>query len=190
MSNAVSALHGAAHAGFAEVVEMGLVGMVTLKADLSSAATKKAIKSATGLDLPKTRGMSGSETENAVAWMAPDEVLILCSHAKADAVVASLSKDLAKVHHLAVNVSDARAVFRISGGNVRDVLGKLTPADLSAFEPGEMRRSRLAQVPAAFWLDADGHATVICFRSVAQYVFDLLVVSSKEGGEVGFHGQV
>lgn len=188
MSNAVSALQGVEEVGFAQVKELGLVGMVTLKADLSSAATKKAVKAAVGFDLPKARGMTGENVDNAVAWMAPDEVLILSAHAEADAVVAGLTKALAKHHHLAVNVSDARAVFSVEGRDVRDVLGKLTPADLSALEPGEMRRSRLAQVPAAFWITDQSHATVICFRSVAQYVFDLLVTASKDGGQVGFHG--
>ena len=187
MSKAVSALQGAVQAGFAEVKELGLVGMVTLKADLGAAKTKKAVKAATGLGMPKERGMSGDEIANSVAWMAPDEVLILCEHGKADALVATLTKQLGQAHHLAVNVSDARAVFKIEGSDVREVLGKLTPADLSALAPREMRRSRLAQVPAAFWMDDTSHATLICFRSVAQYVFDLLANAAREGGAVGHY---
>ena len=187
MSNAVSALQGAVQASFAEVKEMGLIGMVTLKADLGAAKTKKAVKAATGLAMPKPRGMSGDGIANSVAWMAPDEVLILCDHAKADALVATLTRELGKAHHLAVDVSDARAVFAIEGGNVREVLGKLTPADLSALAPREMRRSRLAQVPAAFWMEDTSHATLICFRSVAQYVFDLLSNAAQEGSAVGHY---
>ncbi|MBF9042164.1 sarcosine oxidase subunit gamma [Rhodobacterales bacterium HKCCE4037] len=187
MSNAVSALQGAEAHGFAIVKEAGLVGMVTLKTDLGAAATKKAVKSAIGLDMPEARRMTGEGLGKGVAWMAPDEVLILCDHAEAYHVVAELSKALAKSHHLAVNVSDARAVFTIEAPDVREVLGKLTPADLGSLQPGEMRRSRLAQVAGAFWLKDNGHATVICFRSVAQYVFDLLKTASKEGGEPGYY---
>ncbi len=187
MSNAVSALQGVSETGFAHIKEMGLAGMVTLKADLGAAATKKAVKAAVGADLPEPRGMSSGKKEDGVAWMAPDELLLFCDHARADEVVATLTKEMGSSHHLAVNVSDARAVFTIEARDVREVLSKLTPADLSNLPLREMRRSRLAQVPAAFWMNGNNHATVICFRSVAQYVYDLLCMASKEGGEVGYH---
>lgn len=182
MSNAVSALQGAAHVGLVSVTETGLRGMVTLKADLGAAAT--AIKQVTGQEMPEARRIAVGAMS--VAWMAPDEVLILCDHDKADAVVAELSAALGTAHHLAVNVSDARAVFEVAGSACKDVLGKLTPADLSTLAPNEMRRSRLAQIAAAFWIDGDT-ATVICFRSVAQYAFDLLSNAAAPGSDVRYH---
>lgn len=168
--------------GSVTVREGGLRGMVTLKADLSSAA--KAVKAVTGQAMPVARRINGGAMS--VAWIAPDEVLILCNYVDADRVVAELTQTLGKAHHLAVNVSDARAVFTLQGDAVKDVLGKLTPADLSALAPQEVRRSRLAQIAAAFWIDGDA-ATVICFRSVGQYAFDVLRMAAKPGGEVGHH---
>ena len=47
-----------------------------------------------------------------------------------------------------------------------------------------LRRSRIAQIPAAFWLDSESSATLVCFRSVAQYAFDLLADAVKTGSEV------
>ncbi len=186
---AVSALAGAAFTGIVSVSEAGLRGMVTLKADLEAAAVKKAVKKLCGTDVPAVRRVAaGPEVQ--VAWMAPDELLILCDHAKADAMVADLAAALAGHHHLAVNVSDARAMFELSGdaGAVRDVLAKITPADMrpDVLVPGEMRRTRIAQIPAALWFETEGKAFVICFRSVAQYAFDLLSTSAKPGGEVGY----
>lgn len=185
MSNNVSALQGAQSNGTVKISEAGLRGMITLKADLKAAS--KAVKAVTGQAMPKARRMT--EGAMSVAWMAPDEVLILCDHANADRVVAELSKALGKTHHLAVNVSDARAVFTLEGAGCKDVLGKLTPANLSALAPGEVRRSRFAQIPAAFWIDGDA-ATVICFRSVAQYAFDLLSNAATLGSEVGHHSSI
>ena len=74
------------------------------------------------------------------------------------------------------------------GAAIREVLAKLTPADLrpGAIGIGEVRRTRLAQVPAAFWLDGEGKATVVCFRSVAEYVFGLLRNASENGSGVGY----
>lgn len=182
MSDSVSALQGAAATGQVTVTEAGLQGMVTLKADLTAAAP--AVQSVTGQAMPGVRRIT--EGAVSIAWMAPDEVLILCDHDKADALVADLSEALAGTHHLVVNVSDARAVFTLTGPGIKDVLGKVTPADLGALAEAEVRRSRLAQIAGAFWISGDT-ATVICFRSVAQYAFDLLRTSAALGGEVGYH---
>ncbi|WP_224814842.1 sarcosine oxidase subunit gamma [Hasllibacter sp. MH4015] len=184
MPDLASALPGAHYAGIVTVEEAGLTGMVTLKADLD-AAVGKAVRAATGRDIPEARRVV--EGKMSVAWMAPDELLILCDFAEADTIVAGLSDKLGDAHHLAVNVSDARAVFRLNGAAIKDVLGKLTPADLRKLQPGEMRRTRLAQVAAAIWLSDAETAHVICFRSVAQYMFDLLLTAALPGGEVGYH---
>ena len=87
-------------------------------------------------------------------------------------------------------MSDARAVFTLEGEGaaIRNVLAKLTPADLrpASLPVGEVRRTRFAQVPAAFWLAEEGRAELVCFRSVAIYVFGLLKNAAEPGSEVGY----
>ncbi len=185
MSEPASALSGAVFEGYARVAEAGLRGMVTLRADLADPVVAAAVREVAGVDLPGQRRIV-AEGARGAGWMAPDELLILVPYAEAGAAVAALSAALAGTHHLAVDVSDARAVFRLEGGAAREVLAKLTPAEVAPgrLEPGELRRTRLAQVAAAFWIE-DGGFTVVCFRSVAQYVFDLLKVSAMPGGEIG-----
>jgi sarcosine oxidase subunit gamma len=80
--------------------------------------------------------------------------------------------------------------MHVSGAGAREVLAKLCPVDLSpdAFTPGMFRRTRMAQVPAAFWLDAEDTFHLICFRSVADYAFNLLKTAALPGGEVGVYG--
>jgi sarcosine oxidase subunit gamma len=58
---------------------------------------------------------------------------------------------------------------------------------MGALEPGERRRTRLQQAAGAIWLESNTEARVICFRSVARYVFDLLAISARDGGAVGYH---
>ncbi|NKX46267.1 sarcosine oxidase subunit gamma [Roseicyclus persicicus] len=183
---AVSALPGAEATGLVTVREMGLQGMVTLRADLSAAA--RAVQRVTGAAMPGVRRIEAGKGCS-VAWMSPDELLILCDRAGADRMVFDLTEALTGQHHVAVNVSDARAMFALEGapGGLRDVLSKVTPADMGALVPGEMRRTRLAQVPAAIWFEAEGAARVICFRSVARYVFDVLAMSARPGGAVDYH---
>jgi sarcosine oxidase, subunit gamma len=186
MSEARSALPGAAFTGIVRVEEAGLRGMVTLRADLGAAKVRKAVKDATGTDIPATRKAALAGGRGAL-WMSPDELLLLMPHAEAPAVAARLGKALSGVHHLAAEVSDARAVFRLTGDldAAREVLAKLTPADVSpaAFAAGEVRRTKLGQVAAAFWIE-DGGITVVSFRSVARYVFDLLANAAE--GDVGY----
>ena len=75
-------------------------------------------------------------------------------------------------------------MFRVSGPGAREVIAKVMPVDMAAFGAGEIRRSRLAQVAAAIWMDGEA-VEIVCFRSVAQYVFDVLKVSAAQGSEVG-----
>ena len=189
MSKGVSALSGANATGFAEVRDMGLQGMITLRGDLGNAKLGAAIKGAAGVDLPATGHISQSGS-GAVAWMSPDELLILVPYGEVEAKLAAISAEMGDAHHLAVNVSNARCMFGLSGDDslLREALAKLMPVDLSpaAFKPGQFRRSRMAQVPAALWIPAEGEARVVCFRSVAQYVFDLLKGATAPGSEVHY----
>jgi sarcosine oxidase subunit gamma len=188
MSDPVSALKGARHAGLVEVRETGLGGMVTLRGDFASFSFQAAVKSVTGAEVPATRKIAMSE-QGGVAWMSPDELLLLVDYAQADAVVAKLDEALAGEHFMAANVSDARACFSVSGESAREVMGKLAPVDFSSdkFGAGDFRRSRLAQVAAAFWMDDVGAFHIVCFRSVGQYMFDLLKVASHPQSTVGVY---
>ncbi|MEP3347638.1 MAG: sarcosine oxidase subunit gamma family protein [Litoreibacter sp.] len=183
MSNAVSVLKGVSSVGFATVTEMGLRGMITLRGDLSSAKVAGAVKAAVGADVPAPRMCNGD-----VAWMSPDELLIMLPYEEAVKVTSNIAQALAAEHALAVNVSDARAVFAIEGEGAREVLAKLSPVDLSqeVFTIGMFRRTRLAQAAVAFWARGETRFELICFRSEAQYVFDVLSMSASSGSEVDF----
>ena len=183
MSKAVSALGGVSHKGFAEVAEAGLRGMITVRGDLASGAMKKAVKAATGTALPAPRRIV-IDGDKAAAWMSPDELLILVPYEAAQDTVAALEKALAGEHHLVADVSDARAVFTIKGARADQVLMKLCPVDMATLAEGEIRRTRAAQVAAAFWKSETETFTLVSFRSVAGYVMGLLETASRSGGEI------
>jgi len=182
MSKPVSAVGGASFKGAVAIKDVGLQGMITLRGDLKSDVFAKALKAATGTALPET-GQILHSAKGSSAWMSPDELLLLVDYANADAVVAKLDKALSGTHALAVNVSDARAVFEIKGTDVRDVIAKGSPADMNrnALPIGVMRRSRLGQLPVAFWMEDDKTARLVCFRSVGEHVFIWLKNASEKG---------
>lgn len=166
-------------AGLASVRRIDPLGMITLRAKAGTPGLEAAVQAATGCALPGLRRIE-QQGDHAAAWMSPDEVLLILPMDKVAAALAAVAKALDGQHHLAVDVSDARAVFRIEGSAPDQVLRKLSPVDFDLLQSGEVRRSRLAQVAAAYWRDDTGF-TLVCFRSVADYVMGLLVVSAKPG---------
>ncbi len=187
MSNAVSALQGKAYDGFARVEEIGLQGMITLRADLADKVVAAAVKSVCGTKLPGQREIV-SKGDMAALWMSPDELMLLCPYEAANEMAAQLVAKLGDAHALVVNVSDARANFVLRGAGLREVIAKVAPVDMAPdfVAVGEVRRTRFAQVAAAFWLADDEAARIVCFRSVAPYLFDLLSTVARPGTEVGY----
>jgi sarcosine oxidase subunit gamma len=168
--------------GLVDVTWQGPRGMITLRGDM--ALIGAAAAKATGADAPGQRQISGGKAGH-VAWMSPDELLIVAPDAAP--LVAKLDKALAGEFALVADVSDARAVFTIKGAQARDVLAKIAPVDFADFTPGTIRRTRAAQVAAAIWCDAPDSFTLVCFRSVGQYMWDLLRTVAQPGGEVGLY---
>lgn len=189
MSDPVSPMNGAAFSGTVDIKDAGPTGMVTIRGDLGDTAIRNALAGSLVSALPEPKQLVATGTDK-LLWMSPDELLLICPHDEAGARVAALTTALDGLHHLAVDISDARAVFKLTGarGALRDTLAKLTPADLrsSVLPVAEVRRTRLAQVPAAFWFASDGEAHLICFRSVADYVFGILKHAAAPGSEVAF----
>jgi sarcosine oxidase subunit gamma len=181
MSDPVSALGGASFDGYATIREIGPVGMITLRAKASK-TLDKAIKASVAAKTPPQRRIEVAG-DKACAWMSPDEYLLVLPYGEVATALAAIAKAFGAERHLAVDVSDARAVFRIEGGRADQVLRKLVPADLDQLAAGELRRTRAAQVAVAFWQQDDGY-TLVCFRSVAGYVMGLLTNAAQPGSEL------
>ena len=186
MSDAVSALPGAHYSGMVEMAEAGPRGMIVLRGDLASEAVARAVQDATGQSVPKMRRIAQGK-QTGVAWMAPDELLILTGYAEVPATLTGLNQALAGEFATVADVSDARAVFTLKGAQARNVLAKACPVDFDDFPVGTIRRTRAAQVAAAIWRSAEDEFTLVCFRSVAHYMWDLLITLSRPGGEVGLY---
>lgn len=189
MSEPVSALNGRTAAGEVTIREAGLRGMIVLRGDLSDKKLRAVCTGVAGVDFPD-QGQANCVGEKGLCWMSPDEVLVLVPYADVARDIGLIDKALNGTHYLAENVSDARAVIFVEGAFCREVVAKLAPADLhpDTFKPGDFRRTRLGQVAAAFWMRDANSFEVICFRSVANYTFDLLAASAKAGPVGHFEG--
>lgn len=163
-----------------KIFEVSARGMITLRGDLSSKLLQATVSEVVGHDIPLQRRVAIGQT--GVAWMSPDELLLLVDYDKTDAITAQISAALMGTHHMVVNVSDARAMFRITGAGAREVIAKGAPVDLSpdSFGVGDIRRSRISQVSAAFWMLDEQTFEVVCFRSVGAFMFDWLSNAARE----------
>ena len=188
MSEPVTALGGANFSGIIKVKEAAPRGMISVRGDLTDRALRTATTGVAGVDFPDAR-LSNCVGERGICWMSPDEMLVLLPYGDVGAALSSMEKTLAGSHHLLANVSDARAIFQLEGEGrlIRETLAKLSPADVRPAKLPllEMRRTRLAQVAAAFVFHEEDYAELICFRSVAGYVFDLLSQAAAPGSEIG-----
>lgn len=161
-------------ADLATVTRAAPRGMITLRGDLAASKLKKVVKKIVGQTVPQSGQFLGEQTRG-VAWMSPDELLIVVPYDEAADAIEQINKALTGHHFLAADVSDARAVFTIEGPDAREVLARLCPVDLhrDSFRAVDFRRSRLAQIAAAFWMHETGF-DLICFRSVADYADGVL----------------
>lgn len=186
MSDVQSALTGAEFTGLIDIADAGAVGMITLRGESDTIGGE--VSGVLGLSAPEPRRIVSGK-EHRLAWLSPDEMLVTCAYDQAPLLVGRLQGALKDVHALVVDTSDARAVFNLEGNEIRDVLSKLCPVDLDEgkFPVGEFRRTRLAQVPVAFWFESQTRAHLICFRSVAHYVLDALSGAATQGS--GARGQ-
>ncbi|MEL0032126.1 MAG: sarcosine oxidase subunit gamma family protein [Paracoccaceae bacterium] len=169
--------------GYVEICEKMPTGMITVRGDLNSRKLKSAFSKVVGATLPKERKVTLAE--NSIAWMSPDELLIICGYDNVSDLMKKLQKELDGQHHMLVNVSDARAVFEVSGAAMVEIIAKLAPVNVKTLEIGEIRRTHISQVAAAFWLTSEQSMKLICFSSVADYMFDLLKTSAVVSSKVG-----
>ncbi|MEM8793051.1 MAG: sarcosine oxidase subunit gamma family protein [Pseudomonadota bacterium] len=170
-----------------KIEDRGPTGMITLRGDLASAALQSAVKADFGVPVPDTLTARFGGGEGAV-WMSPDELLLFCAYSEAAVKTAALGEALAGEHHMAVNVSDTRAVLQVTGPGARELMAKGAPLDVSdaAFPVGTARRTHFAEIAVGLWRTGDDAWEIVCFQSYAQHIFDWLVASSGEGARINY----
>jgi sarcosine oxidase subunit gamma len=162
-------------------------GMIDLRGLASDRKFMAAVRSVLGVDLPKTPRTSHSFGDFKALWLSPDQWLIQCARDKAVELTAELTKALAGLHSLAVDVSDMRCIIRLEGEGAREVMMKSTSLDFTAanLTPGYVRRVRFAEIAALFNMVEDNVIDVYVFRSYANYAWDFLLKAARKGSEVG-----
>ena len=165
-------------------------GMIDVRGSASDKKFMAATKKVLGLDLPKTPRTSVSWGDVKALWLSIDQWLILCSRAKALELTAALKAELENIHSLIVDVSDMRAVLRLEGDGVREVLLKGSSLDLlgDGYAAGTVRRMRYAEIAALLHVVEDTVFDIYVFRSYADYAWDFIVATARAPAKVTLFG--
>ena len=166
-------------------------GMIDLRGLATDRKFMAAGKEALCLDLPKAPRTSASWGDVKALWLAPDQWLVLTTQGNTQALLAALRTAIGKIHSLAVDVSDMRAVIRIKGAEARNLLLKGSSLDLlsEAYGPGTVRRFRFAEIAALLDVVEEDVFDIYVFRSYAEYTWTWLAKNARTGSEVQAFGE-
>jgi sarcosine oxidase, subunit gamma len=174
--------------GMREIKERGMIDLRGLASDPAFLGAAKRILET---DLPLAPRTSASQGEITVLWLSIDQWLILCPRIRTADIVAKLRQALAGIHSLAVDVSDMRAVIRLEGEGVREVLLKGSSLDLlsDGYPPGTVRRLFFAEIAALIQVIEPDVIDLYVFRSYADYAWDFLLTAGRASAGIRLFGK-
>ncbi len=164
------------------------LGQIALRAaDIAAPPVAMVIAKLTGARLGGPLSAEFAEESRGAVWMAPDEALLFVPRAEVEGALANIAKALAGTRHMALDLSDARAVLALDGPDAAETLAKGVPVDLAeaAFPVGRARRTHLGGLAVGLWRRGPTSWEIVCFRSYAHHLLGWLERSGAEGAEVG-----
>ena len=168
-------------------------GMIDLRGLAQDQSFLSAARTVLGFDLPLSPRTSAGEGAVKALWLSVDQWLITCPRSEAPSLRLRLVEALQGIHSLAVDMSDARAIFRLTGDNGREVLNKGTSVDFTSPEiaQGLVRRIRYAEIAALVHVLSTGpfNCDLYVFRSYADYAWSFLSFTAREGARVSLFGR-
>lgn len=186
--NIVASASGSA-IDISEIQDIGLIDLRVLpkgRAGLAVAAKEL------GFSLPQSPRTSNSGRGRSALWWSVDQWIITSPRSRTQALAKKLETAFGHTHSMVTNVSDTRAIIRVSGGQVRETLMKGCCVDLLAADviPGHVRRTQIAEIPAAIHCVSDEPLTfdIYVFRSYADYIWQWLAVAGRASASVQLYG--
>ncbi len=139
----------------------------TLRYFAGDGAFAAAVREASGVALPEVlRATSARSAELILAWRSPTETLLLAGEP-------ALSELEARVAQAAdgclVNLTGGLKVLRVTGEGIADLLCRLGGTG-SIPQPGEARRSRMADVPVVAVSLTAGETLLVVDRAYAEHL--------------------
>ncbi len=171
--------------GLTEIFDRAAIDLRGHTSDPKFMATAKA---SLGFALPMEPRTSASKNTVTALWMSTDQWLITLPRGSETQMLSKLRTKLGKTFSFACDVSDARAIIRLTGNGSREVMMKGSSVEFHAPDvvPGWVRRVLFADIAAACHMVSDDPECfdLYVFRSYADYVWAWLEKSARRGAEV------
>lgn len=152
---------------------------VNLRGDASDPAFSKVVEAVLGLALPRTAGGVARSGSRRLAWLGPDEWLLLDEGGDAAAIEAALAAALAGQHASVCDVSGNRVLIRLEGGSALAILSRGCALDLETQLAGSgCVQTMLARAQLLIIAEPDGAVDIFPRRSFASYVRDWLAAAA------------
>ena len=141
--------------------------VATLRYLEAGGAFARAVHEATGVALPQVlRATSARGGELILAWRSPTETLLLAGEAALSELEARLAQ---AADGCLVNLSGGLKVLRVRGEGIADLLCRLGGTG-SIPQPGEARRTRMADVPVVAVSLTAGETLLVVDRAYAEHL--------------------
>ena len=163
-------------------------GMIDLRGDPEDGSFAAAVEAVLGHKLPRRPRSSVASGELSLLWLSLDQWLVQCPRAETPVLARRLTDALAGIPSLVVDMSDARAIIRLQGDGVREVIMKGAPVDLTApeFTQGTVRRLRFGELAAMVHIvgEAPDIIDLYVFRSYALFAWEWLLATAHGAAQV------
>lgn len=167
--------------------EIPYAGQFVLRGDAQDktfqAALEEGLGQAPALEPNTVSGPAEDETALRILWLGPDEWLVVGAE---NVELGKKLEIIADGRHVAVSdVSESRAILKLSGARARDVLAKGCALDLhpSVFGPGQCAQSMLAQAHVILHQTSEApDYDIYVHRSFAEHLWAWLEDASAEYG--------
>lgn len=179
-SSRLGATQGPAGVRIAQRLGLSLASVAARNGQKDVLATK--FVDLTGLALP-ARGRRVDSDEVSVLWSGPDQWLVQAAAGHGSLTAMALASALG-ADAAVTDQSDARAIIRLSGPRVRDLLGKGVMIDLHprVFKPGMTAITLVAHIGVQVSAVEAGTFECLVPRSFAGSFWDWMVHSGSEYG--------
>lgn len=167
--------------------ERPVTGLLVLRGDAGSDGFVRAVREATGLELPaRLRSTSGDADGGGAArvirWRSPDEWLLSCPIEEAHEITVALERAF-DASACVVDVSGGYTLIELAGKGVDAVLARSTAYDATGeLPPGKVVSTAFAKSAVMLRRIDAGRVELVVRRSFADYVWTWLQRAARPGG--------
>ena len=173
--------------------EVGDRAMIDMRGLTSERKFMAGAQDVLGFALPKSPRTSASADDVTALWLSVDQWLITAERSRGRTLADALQEKLRGSHCLIADMSDARAIFRLEGDNVREVLNKGSSVDFTSGRhgAGSVRRILFGQCAAMVHVVSEQPDVVdfYVFRSYADHAWRYLLATAREAAHIRLFGK-